>query len=278
MEANRSRSSNGDLRTTAAPPASEPGPHRSTSRVVIRRGGRLLPDIGRRAFDPRWYGLGMYEPVYPPKPKPGDKGGGAVHLGRSARSVPPPLRHGASAAARGVRPGAGGVSDDPPMGATAADRAADIHAAFADPEIKAVIASIGGDDQITVLPYLDRRADPRQPQALLRLQRQHEPAGLPVEPRRRRLPRRLGDGPARAPGGDAPADRGLAARRAVHLRRVRAPAPSTGTATSTGTGATRRPSTPRPPWGLRRLVLAQRRPGGGGAAPGAATWRSSPGC
>src|SRR4051794_7664444 len=42
------------------------------------------------------------------------------------------------------------------MGATAKERAADLHAAFADPEITAVVASIGGDDQITVLPYLDR--------------------------------------------------------------------------------------------------------------------------
>jgi muramoyltetrapeptide carboxypeptidase LdcA involved in peptidoglycan recycling len=33
------------------------------------------------------------------------------------------------------------------MGASAADRARDIHAAFADPSITAVIASIGGDDQ-----------------------------------------------------------------------------------------------------------------------------------
>ncbi|WCN00740.1 S66 family peptidase [Streptomyces sp. M92] len=50
------------------------------------------------------------------------------------------------------------------MGSTPAERAADIHAAFADPEIKAVIASIGGDDQITVLPLLDReliRANPK---------------------------------------------------------------------------------------------------------------------
>ena len=38
------------------------------------------------------------------------------------------------------------------MGASAADRAADLHAAFADAEVKAVAASIGGDDQITVLP------------------------------------------------------------------------------------------------------------------------------
>ncbi|MGN9760231.1 S66 family peptidase [Streptomyces sp. SD31] len=50
------------------------------------------------------------------------------------------------------------------MGSTPQERADDIHAAFADPDIKAVIASIGGDDQITVLPYLDReliRANPK---------------------------------------------------------------------------------------------------------------------
>ncbi|MEU6572872.1 S66 peptidase family protein [Streptomyces sp. NPDC046805] len=50
------------------------------------------------------------------------------------------------------------------MGATPQARADDLHAAFADPGIKAVIASIGGDDQITVLPQLDReliRADPK---------------------------------------------------------------------------------------------------------------------
>lgn len=50
------------------------------------------------------------------------------------------------------------------MGASARDRAADLHAAFADPTVKAVIASIGGDDQITVLPYLDAellRANPK---------------------------------------------------------------------------------------------------------------------
>lgn len=50
------------------------------------------------------------------------------------------------------------------MGATPQQRADDIHAAFADPDIKAVIASIGGDDQITVLPLLDRellRAHPK---------------------------------------------------------------------------------------------------------------------
>ncbi|GAA2595410.1 LD-carboxypeptidase [Streptomyces roseoviolaceus] len=50
------------------------------------------------------------------------------------------------------------------MGSSPRERADDIHAAFSDPDIKAVIASIGGDDQITVLPLLDReliRANPK---------------------------------------------------------------------------------------------------------------------
>jgi muramoyltetrapeptide carboxypeptidase LdcA involved in peptidoglycan recycling len=41
------------------------------------------------------------------------------------------------------------------LGASPRDRAADLMAAFADPGIRAVLASIGGDDQITVLPFLD---------------------------------------------------------------------------------------------------------------------------
>jgi muramoyltetrapeptide carboxypeptidase LdcA involved in peptidoglycan recycling len=50
------------------------------------------------------------------------------------------------------------------VGATAADRAADLNAAFADPEIRAVLATIGGSDQITVIPHLYGdlvRADPK---------------------------------------------------------------------------------------------------------------------
>jgi len=41
------------------------------------------------------------------------------------------------------------------LGAPPEARAADLMDAFADPAIGAVLASIGGDDQITVLPYLD---------------------------------------------------------------------------------------------------------------------------
>ena len=39
--------------------------------------------------------------------------------------------------------------------ASAKERAHDLNAAFADPDIKAVMAVIGGEDQITVLPHLD---------------------------------------------------------------------------------------------------------------------------
>jgi muramoyltetrapeptide carboxypeptidase LdcA involved in peptidoglycan recycling len=50
------------------------------------------------------------------------------------------------------------------LGATPAERAADLMAAWSDPSIRAVFATIGGDDQITVLPHLDPepfRADPK---------------------------------------------------------------------------------------------------------------------
>src|SRR5215471_17101004 len=44
------------------------------------------------------------------------------------------------------------------------ERAADLMAAYADPAIRAVFATIGGDDQLTVLPHLDPApfvADPK---------------------------------------------------------------------------------------------------------------------
>jgi muramoyltetrapeptide carboxypeptidase LdcA involved in peptidoglycan recycling len=49
-------------------------------------------------------------------------------------------------------------------GASPRERAADLNAAFADPEIRAVLATVGGEDQITVVPHLDPevlRADPK---------------------------------------------------------------------------------------------------------------------
>lgn len=41
------------------------------------------------------------------------------------------------------------------LGASPRERARDVNAAFADPEIKAVLAAIGGDDQVRVVPHLD---------------------------------------------------------------------------------------------------------------------------
>jgi muramoyltetrapeptide carboxypeptidase LdcA involved in peptidoglycan recycling len=50
------------------------------------------------------------------------------------------------------------------LGASARERAADLDAAFGDPAIRAVLATIGGEDQITVVPHLCAdlvRADPK---------------------------------------------------------------------------------------------------------------------
>ncbi|MFJ2235465.1 S66 peptidase family protein [Streptomyces sp. NPDC087859] len=101
---------------------------------------------------------------YPPKPSPGDRiavisaGAGLPEL------FPRPFELGLER----LREDYGLIPVEYPttrkMGTAPRERADDIHAAFADPDIKAVIASIGGDDQITVLPYLDReliRANPK---------------------------------------------------------------------------------------------------------------------
>lgn len=53
------------------------------------------------------------------------------------------------------------------LGASASERADDLNAAFADPEIRAVLASVGGEDQITVIPHLDAAAIRRDPKPFL---------------------------------------------------------------------------------------------------------------
>lgn len=92
---------------------------------------------------------------YPAKPRPGDR---VAVLSPSAglpQRFPRPFELGL----RRIRDDFGLVPVEYPttrkLGAPPAERAADIHAAFADPDITAVIASIGGDDEITVLPHLD---------------------------------------------------------------------------------------------------------------------------
>lgn len=46
-------------------------------------------------------------------------------------------------------------------------RANDINAAFADPEVKAIISSIGGDDSIRILPYLDKKTIVQNPKIVM---------------------------------------------------------------------------------------------------------------
>ncbi|KNB53322.1 S66 family peptidase [Streptomyces caatingaensis] len=101
---------------------------------------------------------------HPAKPRPGDK----VAVVSPSSGLPGlfPLPH--ELGLRRLREDFGLLPVEYPttrrMHAAPEDRAADLHAAFADPEIKAVIASVGGDDQITVLPHLDRellRAHPK---------------------------------------------------------------------------------------------------------------------
>ena len=97
----------------------------------------------------------MPDLIYPAKPRPGDKIAVVSPSGGLPGVFPLPYELGL----RRLREEFGLVPVEYPatrrMGVPAADRAADLHAAFADPQVKAVIASIGGDDQITVLPHLD---------------------------------------------------------------------------------------------------------------------------
>jgi muramoyltetrapeptide carboxypeptidase LdcA involved in peptidoglycan recycling len=53
------------------------------------------------------------------------------------------------------------------VGATPQERAADISAAFADPAIRGILAVIGGEDQITVIPHLDARVVQSDPKPFL---------------------------------------------------------------------------------------------------------------
>ncbi|MFI1720239.1 S66 peptidase family protein [Streptomyces sp. NPDC020489] len=101
---------------------------------------------------------------YPPKPVPGDRvavvSAGAGLPGLFPR--PYELGLGRLREEYGLEPVEYPTTRR--MGASPQDRAADVNAAFADPDVKVVMASIGGDDQITVLPFLDReviRANPK---------------------------------------------------------------------------------------------------------------------
>jgi muramoyltetrapeptide carboxypeptidase LdcA involved in peptidoglycan recycling len=106
----------------------------------------------------------MPQLAYPPKPRPGDRVAILSPSSGLPGIFPRPFELGLSR----LRDGFGLIPVEYPatrvMGSAPADRAADIHAAFADPGIAAVITSIGGEDEIRVLPYLDAgllRANPK---------------------------------------------------------------------------------------------------------------------
>jgi len=106
----------------------------------------------------------MVDPVYPPKPRTGDR----VAIVSPSSGLPGLLPLPYELGLRRLAEDFGLVPVEYPttrkMGSSPQDRAADLNAAFADPAIKAVIASIGGEDQITVIPHLDDeliRANPK---------------------------------------------------------------------------------------------------------------------
>ena len=87
----------------------------------------------------------------------------------------------------------------------------DLMAAFEDPEIGAVMSTVGGDDQVTVLRHLEADADDCRPEALPRLQRQHPPRQLALGPRHRVRLRRVDAGAPRPRARGGPDAPGLAA-------------------------------------------------------------------
>jgi muramoyltetrapeptide carboxypeptidase LdcA involved in peptidoglycan recycling len=102
--------------------------------------------------------------IYPPKPAPGDR----VAVVSPSAGLPQVFPEVYELGLRRLRDELDLVPVEYPttrvLGSPPADRARDLHAAFADPDITAVLATIGGDDQITVLRHLDPdliRANPK---------------------------------------------------------------------------------------------------------------------
>ncbi|MGI5284478.1 LD-carboxypeptidase [Nonomuraea polychroma] len=106
----------------------------------------------------------MHSPSYPGKPRRGDR----VAVVSPSAGLPEifPLLY--ELGLRRLREDFGLIPVEYPttrtMGSSPAYRARDLHSAFADPDIAAVVCSIGGDDQLTVLAHLDRdllKANPK---------------------------------------------------------------------------------------------------------------------
>ncbi|MFI7575204.1 S66 peptidase family protein [Micromonospora sp. NPDC049497] len=101
---------------------------------------------------------------YPPKPKPGDR----VAVVSPSAGLPALFPHVYELGLRRLREEFGLEPVEYPTtrvsGADPRDRARDLTAAFADPSVTAVLATIGGDDLVTVTPHVDDevlRANPK---------------------------------------------------------------------------------------------------------------------
>jgi muramoyltetrapeptide carboxypeptidase LdcA involved in peptidoglycan recycling len=99
--------------------------------------------------------LTRHEFRYPQKPAPGDTVAVVSPAGRAAAVFPAPLELGLRRLVDefGLHPVEYPTTRAPE--ASPAERARDLHAAFEDPEVKAVIATIGGEDELKVLAHLD---------------------------------------------------------------------------------------------------------------------------
>jgi muramoyltetrapeptide carboxypeptidase LdcA involved in peptidoglycan recycling len=101
---------------------------------------------------------------YPAKPKPGDRIA-VLSPGAALPAVyPHPFDLGLRRLEERWEVRAVEFPSTRKLGSSPRERADDLHAAFADPEIKAVLTSIGGNDQIKVLAHLDAdlfRANPK---------------------------------------------------------------------------------------------------------------------
>ncbi|KDN81651.1 S66 family peptidase [Kitasatospora cheerisanensis] len=95
------------------------------------------------------------QPTYPPKAKPGDRVAVLSPSFGGPGMFPVPYELGLRRLREqfGLEPVEYPTTRKPD--ATPQERAADVHAAFTDPSVTAILATIGGDDQITVVPHLD---------------------------------------------------------------------------------------------------------------------------
>lgn len=93
--------------------------------------------------------------VYPDKPRPGDAVA-VLSPGAALPAIfPGPFELGIKRLEELFEVRAVEFPTTRKWGASPVERADDIHAAFADPDIKAILTSIGGNDQIKVLRHLD---------------------------------------------------------------------------------------------------------------------------